>query len=70
MHQRLVTRNGYLPARNVLSGIGPINGRQPRVKDGLEGESFSSDILPKYKRKTKSLEAVIPELYLRGVSSK
>ena len=69
MHQRLVTRNGYLPARNVLSGIGPINVRQPRVKDGREGESFSSDILPKYKRKTKSLEAVIPELYLRGVST-
>ena len=70
MNRRLLTRNGYLPARNVLSGIGPINVRQPRVKDGLEGESFSSDILPKYKRKTKSLEAVIPELYLRGVSSK
>ena len=65
MNRRPSIRNGYLPARNVLSGIGPINVRQPRVRDGLEGEPFSSGILPKYKRKTKSLEVVILELYLR-----
>ena len=69
MNRRVVTRNGHLPARDVLTGVGPINVSQPRVRDSRKNESFSSAILPKYKRKTKSLEAVIPELYLRGVST-
>lgn len=68
-NQRLVTRNGYLPERGVLTGIGSINVRQPRVRDKREGASFSSKILPKYKRRTPSLEAAIPELYLRGIST-
>ncbi len=69
MHKRLVTRNGHLPARDVLTGIGPINVRQPRVRDKRDGEAFSSAVLPKYKRKTESLERLIPELYLRGIST-
>ncbi len=69
MNKRLVTRNGRLPARNVLTGIGPINIRQPRVRDKRNGEGFSSTVLPKYKRKTESLERLIPELYLRGIST-
>lgn len=69
MNKRLVTKNGHLPARDILTGLGPINIRQPRVKDKRDEESFSSAILPKYKRKTESLEKLIPELYLRGIST-
>lgn len=69
MNKRLVTRNGYLPTRDILTGLGPINVRQPRVRDKRDGEAFSSAVLPKYKRKTESLERLIPELYLRGIST-
>ena len=69
MNQRLVKRNGRLPARDLLTGIGPINIRQPRVRDKRPGECFSSSILPKYKRKTRNIERLIPELYLRGLST-
>lgn len=68
-NKRLVTRNGHLPPRNILTGMGPIPVQQPRVRDRREGYSFSSGILPKYKRRTKSLDALIPELYLRGIST-
>lgn len=50
MNKRLVTRNGYLPSRNILTGIGSLNVRQPRVRDRRENEFFSSAILRKYKR--------------------
>lgn len=69
MNRRLVKRNGHLPARDLLTGIGPINIRQPRVRDKRPGECFSSSILPKYKRKTKNIEQLLPELYLRGIST-
>ncbi|MBP9840836.1 MAG: helix-turn-helix domain containing protein [Simkaniaceae bacterium] len=46
MNNRLVTRNGYLPERDILTGIGPINVRQPRVRDKRDGEEFSSAVLP------------------------
>ena len=69
MNQRLVTRNGYLPFRDILTGIGPINIRQPRVRDKRHGQTFSSAVLPKYKRRAPSIDAVIPELYLRGIST-
>lgn len=69
MNNRLVTRNGYLPTRDIQTGIGPINVRQPRVRDKRDGQAFSSVVLPKYKRKTESLERLIPELYLRGIST-
>lgn len=69
MNRRLVTRNGHLPSRDLLTGIGPINLRQPRVRDERAGEAFSSEILPKYKRKTQNIEQLIPELYLRGIST-
>ena len=68
-NKRLVSRNGHLPPRDVLTGIGPINVRQPRVRDKRDGEAFSSAVLPKYKRKTEGLERLIPELYLRGIST-
>jgi putative transposase len=70
--RRQVVRNGRLPKRTILSGVGPIEVEQPRVLDRRpkgEAESFSSKILPPYLRKTKSLEELIPWLYLKGVST-
>lgn len=69
---RLVVRNGHLPTRTISTGIGPVEVTQPRVHDRRppgEAEKFSSKILPPYLRKTKSLEELIPWLYLKGVST-
>jgi transposase-like protein len=69
---REVVRNGHLPKRTITTGIGPIEVAQPRVLDRRppsEAEPFSSKILPPYLRKTKSLEELIPWLYLKGVST-
>jgi transposase-like protein len=67
-----VVRNGYLPQRTILSGVGPVEVKQPRVQDRRpqeEKEKFASQILPPYLRKTKSLEELIPWLYLKGIST-
>lgn len=66
---REVTRNGYLPTRNIQTGLGPIEVSRPRVRDNRNSERFSSAILPKYARRVPSVEAVIPTLYLKGVST-
>ncbi len=71
--QRLV-RNGFLPERTIQTGIGPVPVRQPRVRDrgaGAPGSKiqFTSAILPKYLRRTRSLEELLPWLYLKGISS-
>jgi len=71
-HQRLV-RHGHLPERKIVTGIGPVAVRCPRVRDrageGSERIRFSSAILPPYARRSKSLEVLIPILYLKGVST-
>ena len=67
-----VVRNGHLPERTIQTGIGPIEVQQPRVRDRRpadQREAFTSAILPPYLRKTKSLEGLIPWLYLKGVST-
>jgi putative transposase len=67
-----VVRNGFLPPRTILTGIGPVDVKQPRVHDRRpkeKAEKFSSQILPPYLRKTKSIEELIPWLYLKGISS-
>jgi putative transposase len=68
---RQVVRNGHLPGRTITTGVGPVEVKQPRVLDRREDEAepFSSKILPPYLRKTKSLEELIPWLYLKGVST-
>jgi putative transposase len=70
--QRLV-RHGHLPEREIITGIGPVAVRCPRVRDrvgeGSERIRFSSAILPPYARRSKSLEVLIPILYLKGVST-
>jgi transposase-like protein len=74
MGRRLVVRNGYLPARDIQTGVGLVGVRQPRVRDKRcdeQGERFrfTSRILPPYLRRTKSLDELIPWLYLRGIST-
>ena len=72
---RLVVRNGKRPPRTILSGVGPIEVTQPRVDDrrvdanGVRAFRFTSKILPRYLRKTRSIEELVPWLYLKGVSS-
>jgi transposase-like protein len=69
---RQVVRNGYLPQRTLVTGVGPVEVKQPRVLDRRsagEAEPFSSKILPPYLRKTKSIEELIPWLYLKGIST-
>ena len=65
--RRRVVRNGYLPERFIQTGIGPVSVRQPRVRDRGDGAiRFTSAILPRYLRRAKSLEDLLPWLYLKG----
>ena len=69
---RQVVRNGRLPKRSITTGVGQVEIEQPRVHDRrapAEREKFSSRLLPPYLRKTKSIEELIPWLYLKGVST-
>jgi len=70
----LAVRNGYLPDREILTGLGPIKIKQPRVDDRKlrkkEGaEQFTSRILPRYMRRIPSIDNLIPALYLKGIST-
>lgn len=73
-HRRVV-RHGHLPEREVMTGIGPVAVRQPRVRDreaaadDPERIHFIPAILPPYARRSKSLEMLIPILYLKGIST-
>jgi len=71
--RRRLVRHGYLPEREIMTGIGPVAVRCPRVRDrlgeGSERIRFSSAILPPYARRSKSLEVLLPILYLKGVST-
>jgi transposase-like protein len=70
--RRQVVRNGHLPERTITTGVGPVTVQQPRVHDrrpAEQREKFSSALLPPYLRKTKSVEELIPWLYLKGVST-
>ena len=69
-----VVRHGHLPERAVMTGIGAVNVRQPRVRDRDAGADdgrikFTPSILPPYARRSKSLEVLLPILYLKGIST-
>jgi transposase-like protein len=70
--QRIV-RNGYLPEREIQSGVGAVTVKAPRVRDRHTNPSekirFNSSVLPPYLRKTKSVDELIPWLYLKGIST-
>ena len=70
--RRYVVRNGHLPPRAIQTPLGDVQVQQPRVRDRRptdERETFRSAILPPYLRKTPSLEALYPWLYLKGIST-
>ena len=72
--RRLVVRNGHARERTLVSGVGPLKIRAPRVDDRRvdpQGRRFrfTSEILPPYLRRTKSVEELIPWLYLKGIST-
>ena len=68
--KRGVIRNGYQPEREILTGIGAVSVRMPKVRSRTgEPVTFRSALLPPYVRKTKSLEAALPWLYLKGIST-
>ena len=69
-----VVRHGHGPHRAIQSGVGPVEVRRAKVRDRGEVSAedkirFTSSILPKWARRTKSLDALLPVLYLRGVST-
>jgi transposase-like protein len=64
-----VVRNGHLPERRVQTGIGEVAVKAPRVRDRGGELKFSSSILPPYLRRTRSLEELLPWLYLKGLST-
>ncbi len=71
--RRLVVRNGHLPSRELLTGAGPLEVRQPRVRDNSpdkEGRvQFSPSVLPAYLRRSQSIDELLPWLYLKGIST-
>lgn len=72
--RRLVVRNGHAPTRSIQSGLGPIEVDRPRVDDrrvDAEGNRlrFESKLLPPYLRRSKSIEELVPWLYLKGIST-
>src|ERR1700722_6859698 len=69
-----VVRHGHGPHRAIQTGVGPVEVRRAKVRDrgevGAEEKiRFTSSILPKWARRTKTLDALLPVLYLRGVST-
>ncbi len=72
--RRRLVRNGYLPEREIQTGIGQVPVKVPRIRDRQgkspnDGIQFTSAILPKYLRRTKSIETLLPWLYLKGIST-
>jgi len=69
-----VVRHGYDPIRPIQTGIGPVEVQKPKARDrgaasAEERIRYSSTILPRWARRTKSLDVLLPALYLRGVST-
>jgi len=65
-----VVRNGYLPAREILTAVGPVEVRLPKVRDRSgAGVKFNSALVPPYVRRSKTIAAALPWLYLKGVST-
>lgn len=68
--RQAVVRNGYLPARTLQTGIGDVDIKVPKVRDrSKSGIRFNSSLLPPYLKRTKSIEELLPWLYLKGIST-
>lgn len=68
--QKAVVRNGYLPLRTIQTGIGSVEIKVPKIRDRSgQGLKFNSGLLPPYLKRTKSMDELIPWLYLKGIST-
>jgi len=72
--KRAIVKNGYMRQRDIVTGMGPLTIKQPRVDDrSLCGYSdfkrFTSNILPRYMRRIPSVDNLLPVLYLKGIST-
>jgi len=68
--RRAVVRNGYLPQREVLTGVGPVSVKVPKVRSRTgEPVVFRSSLVPPYVRKARRVEAALPWLYLKGIAT-
>ena len=72
--KKVVLKNGYMPQRDIVTGMGPLTIKQPRIddrnlKDYSNATRFSSNILPRYLRRIPSMDNLIPALYLKGIST-
>ena len=68
--RQTVVRNGYLPEREIVTGVGNVAVKIPKVRDRSGGGiKFNSSLVPPYIRKAKRVEAALPWLYLRGIST-
>ena len=68
--RQLVVRNGYLPEREIMTGLGPVEIEVPKTRDRSgQGNHFRSALLPPYIKRTRSVETVLPWLYLKGIST-
>jgi putative transposase len=73
--RRTVVRNGHAPERTILSAVGPVRVRRPRLDERKAGECeadhqrFTSGVLPRFLRRTPSVEGVVATLYLKGIST-
>ena len=68
--RRAIVRNGYLPKRTIQTGIGDVAIQVPKVRDRSgSGIKFNSSLLPPYLKKTRSIEELLPWLYLKGIST-
>jgi putative transposase len=65
-----VVRNGFLPQREVLTGLGPVGVQVPKARSRTEAAAvFRSSLVPPYVRRSRSLDAALPWLYLHGIST-
>ncbi len=68
--RQAVVRNGYLPKRTITTGVGAVEVKVPKVRDRSgSGIKFNSTLLPPYLKRSRSVEEVLPWLYLKGVST-
>lgn len=68
--RQTVVRNGYLPERSVMTGVGAVEVKVPKVRDrSSSGIKFNSTLLPPYLKRSRSVEEVLPWLYLKGIST-
>ena len=68
--RQAVVRNGYLPERSIQTGISDVDIKVPKVRDRSgSGIRFTSALLPPYLKRARSVEELLPWLYLKGIST-